>query len=129
MLKKLANKLKKKPPGKKGEDQELVRPVWDEVNAKYLTVDPVPPAPRPFDDHRNRAGKTGQSDRQDDDVGTFSGFGDWMATFKPDPVVRNVVEADAEAVRPYVDELLTMPGSGFLFYLLSSCSHPSLLGN
>jgi len=97
-MKKLANKLRRKKP--------IDQTVKDkEEDPKYPVEGPVP-APKPY------GGTSGEPDPQEDVV-TFSGFGDWMGKFKPDPIAMDLVEADAEPATPRVDELLTMPGCGF----------------
>ncbi len=78
----------------------------------YVVEHPVP-APWPYDEDLNRAPQTARSGLSAHVV-TSAGFDDWMKTFKPDPAARNVVEADAEPGRPWVHELLVMPGGGFL---------------
>lgn len=107
-MKKFADKLRGKKDPKKPDPR-----VDDEVDPKYPVVGPVP-APQPYDDNRNRTVQAAQPDPQED-IGTFPGFHDWIGKFKPDPVASNVVEVDAEAVRPRVGELLTLPGGEFLF--------------
>lgn len=113
-MRKLVNKLKGKKGGAKVNNSSHPHPDGggvhleeDVSNSKFTVVDPgpvPPPAPRPYEETH------GRDVQGQDDVGTFSGFGSWMASFEPDPNARGVAEVAAQPVdaAPSVAEVLSM---------------------
>jgi hypothetical protein len=120
-MRKLVNKLKGNKGGAKDNRSSYLHPDGggahreeDVSNSKFTVVDPGPvpaPAPRPDEETQSRDVQ-GQ-----DDVGTFSGFGSWMASFEPDPNARGVAEVAAQQpvdAAPTVAEVLSMEDGEFV---------------
>ncbi|KAM7187279.1 hypothetical protein V8F20_011034 [Naviculisporaceae sp. PSN 640] len=60
---------------------------------------PAPaPVPAPYPDNKGLVHNSSIQKNDTEDVGTFSGFGSWMASFEPDPGVRGVVEVPGPAL-------------------------------
>jgi len=107
-MKKLANKL-----GKGRKDATKVEP-----------PNPLPaPAPHPARGRNNRGLRPNSKAQPDDDVGTFDGFGSWMASFEPDPNARGVVELAAQQAQTAIGEVLSLEEGKFLSSHFWNCCH------
>ncbi|KAK0614694.1 hypothetical protein B0T14DRAFT_528907 [Immersiella caudata] len=99
-MRKLMGKLRLRKPQKSGPTEQTD---WswhkDELDPKYVVPNPpgpLPaPTPNPGPDNRGLR-RDFKAAEPKDDVGTFSGFGSWLASFEPDPHGRGVVEVEAQ---------------------------------
>ncbi|KAK0732099.1 hypothetical protein B0H67DRAFT_655359 [Lasiosphaeris hirsuta] len=91
-------KLVKKFKGDKGPTRPVPEPrPWpnhDVVDPKYFVPNPPNPWPAP----PPPPGPINKGLAPEGDVGTFSGLGSWIESFKPDPAARGVVEVAAQPV-------------------------------
>ncbi|GAB1316553.1 RING-type domain-containing protein [Madurella fahalii] len=110
-MKKLANKLRKfrKDPAKDVPDP------WrqDEVlDPKFIVLNAPNPSPSlaPHPGTNSKGLRSNSNVQPEDDIGTFNGFGSWLASFEPDPNARGVVEVAAQPVHPLtaVAEVLSL---------------------
>ncbi|KAK4209624.1 hypothetical protein QBC37DRAFT_49756 [Rhypophila decipiens] len=71
---------------------------------------PAPvPTPAPYPDNKGISYHHEPHPSNNEDVGTFSGFGSWMASFEPDPGARGVVEIPGpQPCQPIVPEVLSL---------------------
>lgn len=103
------------------EDKDVLDPKFIVVNPPNPSPAPPPPPP-PLPDnkgllHQNHSVNQGNND----DIGTFGGFGSWMASFEPDPNARGVVEVAAPPVhgqyQQEVSEVLSLEEGKFSIHI------------
>ncbi len=117
-MKKLAQKLRMVP---KDPVKDIPKPPWphsDVIDPKYIVPSPrpgpfpSPPAPVPSPGPNNKGVFVNPNAHPEDDIGTFSGLGSWMALFEPDPNAQGIVEVAAQPVHAEtaVSQVLSLEG-------------------
>ena len=102
-MKKLIKKLRK---GRNGFKNDILRK-GDFEGYEFNPPNPPPqPLPHPSPDGKGLS-QNSKAQRQSEDVGTFTGFGSWMASLEPDPIAQGVVELPVSA-QTAVSEVLSL---------------------